>query len=78
MGDINNHLPCITLVNRGSRIYKELTEIEFQKINYENINILHPRINTTHWETLLGNDKNAYEMYSIFIGYLQDNIQYNA
>ena len=27
-----------------------------------------------HWETLLGNDKYADEMYSIFIGYLQDNI----
>ena len=26
------------------------------------------------WKTLLGNDKNANEMYSIFIGYLQDNI----
>ena len=31
-------------------------------------------INTTHWETLLGNDKNVDVMYSIFIGYPQDNI----
>ena len=37
--DISHHLPCITIMNRGLRIYKELIEIEFRKINEENINI---------------------------------------
>ena len=29
MEDISDHLSCITLVNRVSRIYKELIEMEF-------------------------------------------------
>ena len=74
MEDISDHLACITLVNRVSRIYKEPIQIEFWKINNENINILCTRLNAMHWETLLGNDKNADKMYCIFIGYLQVNI----
>ena len=74
MEDISGHLPCITLVNKGSQIYKELIEIEFLKTNDENINILCTRLNAMHWETLLHNDKNADKMYCIFIDDLQGNI----
>ena len=38
--NINDHLPCITIMNRGLSICKEPTEIEFRKTNEENINIL--------------------------------------
>ena len=30
--DISDHLPCITIMNRGLRIYKELIETEFRKL----------------------------------------------
>ena len=38
--DISDHLPCITIMNMGLRIYKEPIEVEFRKVNEENINIL--------------------------------------
>ena len=30
--DISDHLPCITIMHREVRIYKELIEIEFRKL----------------------------------------------
>ena len=74
MDDISDHLPHITIVNRGLRVYKKLIEIEFWNINNENIKMLHSTINATNWVTWLRNDINVDEMYSIFIVYLQDNI----
>ena len=40
LDDISDHLPCITVMNRGLRIYKKPIENEFRKNNEENINIL--------------------------------------